>query len=60
MTPCALAGGTMEDQYLAVVQKHAAGKQGRRGCDRLARLFGELVEAVEQTRIDILADLFRA
>ena len=61
MTVCALSGGQMESQYLAVVKKYTEGKSGQRGCDRLARLLGQLVEAMEstaqQTR-DILGDLF--
>ena len=30
-TVCALSGGRMEDQYLAVVKKHTEGKPGKRG-----------------------------
>ena len=59
MTVCALAGGQMEDQYLAVVKKHTEGAKGRRSCDSLARLFGQLVDRMEQTRQDILGDLFQ-
>ena len=59
MTVCALSGGQMEDQYLAVVKKHAEGANGRRSCDSLARLLSELVVAMEQTRHDILGDLFQ-
>ena len=59
---CALSGGTMEDQYLAVVERHKHGKPGRRGCDSIARAFGTLVASMEQTQgemIDILGDLFQ-
>lgn len=59
MGVCALAGGALEEQYLAVVQKHTAGQPGIRGCDRLAQLFGALVHAMEETRRDILGDLFQ-
>lgn len=59
MTICALSGGQMEDQYLAVVKRYADGKKGKRGCDSIARMFGELIEAMEQTRADILGDLFQ-
>lgn len=59
MTVCALSGGQMEDQYLTVVQRYADGKKGKRGCDSIACMFGELIEAMEQTRADILGDLFQ-
>jgi hypothetical protein len=59
---CALSGGAMEDEYLAVVGKHSNGKKGSRGCDSLAHMFGELVEQMEETRgemKDVLGDLFQ-
>lgn len=59
MVVCSLSGRRMEDQYLGVVKNHSRGEQGRRGCDLLARMFGELVEAMEQTRGDVLGDLFQ-
>ena len=62
MSVCAMSGGTMEDQYLAVVERHKHGKPGRRGCDSIARAFGTLVASMEQTQgemIDILGDLFQ-
>src|SRR5207253_1006709 len=46
---CALSGGAMEDEYLAVVQKHSEGKRGRRGCDSLAQLFAAVVSQMEET-----------
>ena len=52
----------MEDQYLAVVERHKHGKPGKRGCDSIARAFGTLVQGMEQTQgemIDILGDLFQ-
>ena len=58
MSVCALSGGQMEAQYLATVQKHTEGKPGRRGCDSLAAAFGTLIAAMEETRKDILGDLF--
>jgi len=62
MSVCSLSGQRMEDLYLQTVAKHTAGKKGKRGCDVIARMFGELVEAMEQdTRDqmkDILGDLF--
>lgn len=59
MVVCTLSGGAMEDEYLSVVQKHAAGPKGKRGCDALAQLFGRLVDVMEETRADILGDLFQ-
>ncbi len=59
MVVSSLSGGRMEDQYLDVVKRHARGEKGRRGCDLLSRMFGELVEAMEQTRSDVLGDLFQ-
>ena len=62
MAVCALSGGRMEDQYLAVVKKHTEGKPGRRGADSLAVLYGQAVAAMEQTHgeiIDVLGDLFQ-
>lgn len=59
MVTCTLSGGQMEEQYLATVKKHAEGKKGKRGCDSLAHAFGSLVSAMEDTRKDILGDLFQ-
>ncbi len=62
MSVCSLSGGTMEDQYLGVVERHKHGKPGKRGCDSIARAFGTLVASMEQTHgemIDILGDLFQ-
>lgn len=58
-TLCALAGGTMEDEYLAMAKRHAEGEKGSRGIDRMAKMFAKLVVAMEQTRRDILGDLFQ-
>lgn len=59
MTVCALAGGTMEAEYLAVVGKYAAGERGKRPVDQIAAMFGTLVRIMEETRSDILGDLFQ-
>lgn len=63
MSVCCLSGGRMEELYLQTVAKHTAGAKGKRGCDSIARMFGELVAAMEQdTREqmkDILGDLFQ-
>lgn len=54
MSVCAMSGGTMEDQYLAVVERHKHGKPGRRGCDSIARAFGTLVASMEQTQGEMI------
>ena len=59
MTLTSLSGGQMEEQYMATVQKHTAGEKGKRGCDSIAHAFGTLVQAMEETRKDILGDLFQ-
>lgn len=63
MSLASLSGGRMEDQYLQVVAKHTAGKKGKRGCDTIARMFGELVGAMEEDTHeqmkDIIGDLFQ-
>src|SRR5882672_7385205 len=50
MTVCALAGGTMETEYLATIQKYVAGEKGKRPVDQLAAAFGRLVAIMEETR----------
>lgn len=59
MSVCALSGGQMEDQYLTTVKRHSEGKPGKRGCDSISHAFGSLVNAMEETRQDILGDLFQ-
>lgn len=59
MSLCALSGGQLEDQYMATVKKHTEGKPGKRGCDSIAHAFGVLIDAMEETRNDILGDLFQ-
>lgn len=59
MSVCALSGGAMEEEYLATVARYGEGKPGSRACDRFAQLFGQLVEIMEETRADILGDLFQ-
>ena len=52
----------METQYLDVVKRHSRGEPGKRGCDSLAKLYGQAVAAMEETRDgmkDILGDLFQ-
>ena len=56
---CALAGGTMEDQYMAMVQRHKEEGKGQRGIDLMPEMFGQLVNTMEQTRADVLGDLFQ-
>ena len=59
MTVCALAGGTMEEEYLATVAKYGVGEKGKRPVDHLAAAFGRLVAIMQDTRADILGDLFQ-
>ena len=59
MSLCALSAGQMEEQYLATVKKHSEGERGKRGCDSISHAFGTLVQAMEETRNDILGDLFQ-
>lgn len=55
---CALAAETKEAEYLAMVERHKAGKPGRRGIDAMGEMFGELVAAMDTTDADIIGDLF--
>jgi len=62
MSLCALSGNAMEEQYLQTVARHTSGRKGERGCDILARAFGELVRQSEETCDeikDVLGDLFQ-
>lgn len=59
MSVCALSGGEMEDDYLQVVQKHSSGTPGRRGCEVIAKLFGQMMSVMDETRQDVLGDLFQ-
>jgi len=49
----------MEDEYLQAIDRHKDGSNGKRGVDTLAQMFGNLVAATEETRADILGDLFQ-
>lgn len=58
-TRCALAGGTMEEEYLAVVAKgYDKGEQGKRGIDRITKAFAMTVNAMKNPGDDVLGDLF--
>jgi len=57
---CALSARQMEEEYLAVVAKgYGEGKHGRRGIDSLTRAFATLISLMEETRRDILGDVFQ-
>lgn len=59
MTRCALAGQTMEDEYLTTVAKgYGKGEEGRRGIDTIIKAFAELVVAMDDTKQDVLGDIF--
>src|SRR5882724_9376648 len=49
VTVCTLAGGTMEEEYLATIQKYVSGEKGKRPIDQLAAAFGRLVAIMEET-----------
>jgi type I restriction-modification system DNA methylase subunit len=59
MSVSALSGGQMEDQYMAAVKKHTEGDKGKRGCDAIQDLLARLVMIMEETRQDVLGDLFQ-
>ncbi len=59
MTRCALAGQTMEEEYLATVAKgYAKGEEGSRGIDTITQAFGQLIVAMDETKQDVLGDIF--
>ena len=60
VTRCALSGGTAEDEYLETIGRgYTDGKPGDRGIDTLSKAFGMLVNAMEETRSDVLGDIFQ-
>lgn len=56
----ALAAETMEDEYLAMVERHKDGQPGKRSIDLIAKLFAGLVEAMTKNDGDVLGDLFQS
>lgn len=56
---CALAAETKEAEYLAMVERHKDGKSGKRGCDVMGQMFGELINAMSESDADVLGDLFQ-
>src|SRR3954462_11252043 len=52
MCVAALAGGTMEEEYLATVAKYVDGEKGKRPVDHLAAAFARLITIMEDTRED--------
>lgn len=57
---CALAAETMEDEYLAMVERHKEGTRGRRGIDLMGEVMALLVNTMERCDGDILGDLFQS
>jgi hypothetical protein len=53
-----LSGGQMEAEYLNVIQPYVAGKKGKRPIDQFAIAFARLIDAMTETRADILGDVF--
>lgn len=60
LTPavCSLAGGTMEDEYLRTVKPYTEGNPGKRPIDKIVHVYARLIEVMEETREDILGDVF--
>ena len=59
MIVCALSGGQLEQQYMQTVQRHTEGVKGNRGCDSITQLFAELVSIMDDTRKDVIGDLYQ-
>jgi hypothetical protein len=59
MTVCALSGGQMEERYLAIVKRYTEGQSGHRAIDAFPAAFAALLLAMEQTRRDVLGDIFQ-
>lgn len=59
LTVCALSGGEMEAAYLQTVQRYTEGPQGKRAIDTLTALLASLIQIMDETRADILGDLFQ-
>ena len=59
-TVSALSNQQMEREYLEVVAKgYGDGKEGRRGIDSLTLAFATLISLMEETRRDVIGDLFQ-
>src|SRR5690606_8338758 len=58
VTVCALAGGTMENEYLSTIKRYCEGKKAKRAIDSIAAAFAMLIGAMENTGMDILGDMF--
>ena len=56
---CALGHPLMEEEYLQTIERHKAGNKGKRSVDTLAQMFGNLVQIMDETRDDVLGDLFQ-
>jgi hypothetical protein len=57
-TICALSGGRMEEEYLRTIKPYIAGKSGERAVDLFPQMLGTIVDAMSETRADILGDVF--
>jgi hypothetical protein len=53
-----LSGGQMEAEYLRVIRPYVSGRKGKRPIDHFAHAFANLVDAMSETRADILGDIF--
>ena len=59
MTVCALSGGRMEERYLEIAKSYGEKEQGKRAIDAFPQALAALVCAMEDTRRDILGDIFQ-
>lgn len=55
---CSFSMGQLEDRYMEIAARYSDGNKGNRGIDIIAHAFGELVNAMEKTKADILGDFF--
>jgi hypothetical protein len=58
MTLCSLSGGQMEEEYLAVAKHYSTRETGKRPIDQVPILLAKLVQLMEDTRADILGEIF--
>jgi type I restriction-modification system DNA methylase subunit len=58
MSICALAGGTMEEEYLSMAKQYSEGENGKRPIDAIPAAFAALINGMEESEKDILGDIF--
>jgi hypothetical protein len=55
---CSLSGGRMEEEYLQTIKPYIEGKRGKRAVDQFPKVFATVVQVMNDTRADILGDVF--